>query len=74
MKDALIVLGFVFTFMGGFAYGSLANYVDTMSHCPSYTQSGVLWEGYRAISDDNDRRCFWLEGRFPYRVRQGVNK
>jgi hypothetical protein len=74
MKDALIVLGFVFAFMGGFAYGSLASYVDTMSHCPSYTQNGVLWVGYKAISDDNERRCFWLEGRFPYRVRQGVNK
>jgi hypothetical protein len=74
MKDALIVLGFVFTFMGGFAYGSLNQYVDSFDHCPSYLQSGVIWEGYRAISDNNERRCFWLEGRFPYRVRQGVNK
>jgi hypothetical protein len=73
MKEALLTLGFVFTFMGGFAYGSLNHYVDTMSHCPTYKQSGVIWEGYRAISDNNERRCFWLEGRHPYRVRQGVN-
>jgi len=43
-----------------------------MTHCTSYTKSGVKWIGYRAISDDYDRRCFWLEERFPYRVQQGV--
>ena len=72
MKDALVVLGFVLFFMGGFAYGSLNHYVDKMTHCTSYNQSGVEWIGYRAISDDYERRCFWLENRFPYRVRQGV--
>jgi hypothetical protein len=72
MRDALVVLGFVLFFMGGFAYGSLNHYVDKMTHCTSYKQSGVEWIGYRAISDDYERRCFWLENRFPYRVRQGV--
>lgn len=73
MKEALIVLGFVVTFMGGFAYGSMASYVDKMTHCTSYTAyNKVRWIGYRAISDDYDRRCFWLEERFPYRVRQGI--
>lgn len=74
MREALLTLGFVFTFMGGFAYGSLSSYVDKMDHCPSYKQSGVTWVGYRAISDDYDRRCFWLEQRFPNRVRQGVER
>lgn len=64
---------FVFAFMGGFAYGSLNHYVDNMTHCTTYTaRNNVKWIGYRAISDDYDRRCFWLEDRFPYRVQQGV--
>ena len=75
MREALVVLGFVFTFMGGFAYGSIVSYVDKMTHCTTYTaRNGVKWIGYRAISDDYDRRCFWLEERFPYRVRQGVER
>jgi hypothetical protein len=72
VRDFLLTLLFVFVFMGGFAYGSLNHYVDNMTHCTSYTKSGVKWIGYRAISDDYDRRCFWLEERFPYRVQQGV--
>jgi hypothetical protein len=72
MKEALVTLLIIFAFVGGFAYGSLNSYVDKMTHCTSYTQSGVEWVGYRAISDDYERRCFWLESRFPYRVRQGV--
>ena len=72
MKDALLVLGFVLTFMGGFAYGSLAHYVDNIDHCTTYRQGATTWVGYRAISEDYDRRCFWLEERFPYRVQQGV--
>lgn len=74
MKEAILVLGFVVTFMGGFAYGSLNHYVDNIDHCTSYTKSGVTWVGYRAISEDYERRCFWLESRFPYRVQQGVER
>ena len=63
----------LFCFFGGFAYGSLNHYVDNMNHCTTYTaRNGVKWIGYRAISDDYDRRCFWLEDRFPNRVQQGV--
>lgn len=72
MKEYLVILGFVVTFMGGFAYGSISSYVDKMTHCTTYRQGITTWVGYRAISDDYDRRCFWLEDRFPYRVRQGV--
>lgn len=72
MRDFLLTLLFVFVFMGGFAYGSLNHYVDNMTHCTTYTaRNGVKWIGYRAISDDYNRRCFWLEERFPYRVQQG---
>lgn len=65
-------MGFVFAFVGGFAYGSLNHYVDNMTHCTTYRQGDITWVGYRAISEDYDRRCFWLSDTFPNRVRQGV--
>ena len=72
MKEFVVMLGFVLAFMGGFAYGSLNHYVDNMTHCTTYRQGDTIWVGYRAISDDYDRRCFWMEDRFPYRVKQGI--
>jgi hypothetical protein len=72
MKDVLMLMGFVFAFVGGFAYGSLNHYVDNMTHCTTYRQGDITWVGYRAISEDYDRRCFWLSDTFPNRVRQGV--
>jgi hypothetical protein len=72
MKEFLVLLGFVLAFMGGFAYGSLNHYVDNMTHCTTYRQGDITWVGYRAISDDYDRRCFWLSDTFPNRVRQGI--
>ena len=77
-KDVLLfakVLGCVVIFMGGFAYGSLAHYVDNISDCTGFTKKGVEWKGYRAIGEkSNDRRCFFVEQRFPYRVKHGVEK
>ena len=72
MKDMLMLMGFVVAFMGGFAYGSLNHYVDNMTHCTTYRQGDTIWVGYRAISDNYDRRCFWMEDKFPNRVRQGI--
>ena len=74
MKNYVLLLGFVLTFMGGFAYGSLSNYVDNIDQCATYTIGKTTWVGYRAISDDHERRCFWLENRFPYRIKQGVER
>lgn len=67
----LILVAF-FAFMGGFAYGSLNHYVENMTECASFRQGSTTWVGYRAISDDYDRRCFWMEDRFPNRIKQGV--
>lgn len=61
---------FLFSFFGGFAYGSLHTYIDSIDHCVSYQG----WTGYKAISEQNERRCFWLENKFPYRVRQGIER
>jgi len=67
MKYLLVGL---FTFFGGYSYGSLSSYVDNIDHCTSYKG----WTGYKAISDNYERRCFWLENKFPYRVKQGVER
>jgi hypothetical protein len=72
MKEILMLMGYVFAFVGGFAYGSLNHYVDNMTHCTTYRQGDITWVGYRAISEDYDRRCFWLSDTYPNRVRQGV--
>ena len=72
MRDFVVMIGFVLFFMGGFAYGSLNHYVDNMTKCTTYRQGDITWIGYRAISDDYDRRCFWLSDTYPNRVRQGV--
>lgn len=74
MRDILMYLSFVFVFFGGYALGSIHDYVDNIDHCNTYRAGSVTWVGYRAISDRNDRRCFWLEDRFPNRVRQGVER
>ena len=59
---------FIIVFMGGFAYGSLANYVDNIGDCNSYKG----WTGYRAVSENNERRCFWIENNYPKRIKSGV--
>jgi hypothetical protein len=69
MRELLVAL---FAFFGGFAYGSLNHYVDNMTDCTSFRQGSTIWVGYRAISDDYERRCFWVENKFPNRVRHGV--
>jgi hypothetical protein len=69
MRELLVAL---FAFFGGFAYGSLNHYVDNMTDCTSFRQGTTIWVGYRAISDDYERRCFWVENKFPNRVRHGV--
>lgn len=69
-----IVFLCIFCFMGGFAYASMYSYVDNIDHCVSYRAGNTHWVGYRAISEDNTRRCFWLETKFPYRIKQGVER
>lgn len=69
MKMLLVSL---IAFFGGFAYGSVNHYVDNMTDCTSFRQGNTIWVGYRAISDDYERRCFWVEDKFPNRVRHGV--
>lgn len=62
----------VFFFFGGYALGSIHDYVDKIDHCTSYKTKYATWVGYRAISEDYHRRCFWVEDRFPNRVKHGI--
>ena len=39
--------------------------------CADYSTKHAMWIGF--ISTKNgDVRCFWLEDKYPWRVRQGV--
>lgn len=67
------IIGIVI-FMSGFAYGSLSQTMEHIDSCTSFNKNGVEWKGFRAISEDNERRCFFMEQRYPYRVWQGVEK
>lgn len=72
MKEYLTVLALIVVFMGGFGYGSLANYAEHIDECGSFEKKGVQWKGYRTIAQDNERRCFFMEQRYPYRIWHGV--
>lgn len=69
MTHALVAILF---FLGGYAVGSIHDYVDNIDHCTSYSTKHATWVGFRAISESNERRCFWVEDRFPNRVQHGV--
>lgn len=63
---------YLFVFMCGFAFNNVFTEIDNIGRCSSWTTPNVRWEGYRAVNEKGETRCFWLEQRFPYRVRQGV--
>lgn len=65
---------FLFAFLGGYSFGNMVEYVDKIDHCVSYKTSYSTWVGYKAISESNERRCFWLENKYPYRIKQGVER
>lgn len=72
MKEYLTVLGLIVVFMGGFGYGSLGQYIEHIDECTSYTKKGVVWKGYRTISENNEKRCFFVEQEYPHRVWHGI--
>ena len=72
MKEYLLVLGAIVLFMSGFAYGSLNHFSEHIDVCTSFTKKGVEWKGYRTISETNERRCFFVEQKYPYRTWHGI--
>ena len=39
--------------------------------CSDYSTKHAMWRGFLSTKD-GDMRCFWLEDKYPWRVRQGV--
>jgi hypothetical protein len=71
MKEYLTIIGAIAIFMGGFAYGSLNHFATYIDSCGSFTKNGTQWKGYRTIAEDNERRCFFVEQKYPYRSWHG---
>lgn len=70
----MIVVGYsLFLLVCGYALGTVHTDIDKRVECGSFTKHNAKWVGYFAMNDANERRCFWLENRYPYRVMQGVN-
>lgn len=47
-------------------------YIDMQQlTCSDYSTKHAIWRGFLSTKD-GDMRCFWLEDKFPWRVRQGV--
>lgn len=39
--------------------------------CADFSTKHAMWRGFSATKD-GQIRCFWLEDKYPWRVRQGV--
>ena len=39
--------------------------------CSDFSTKHAVWRGFLSTKD-GDMRCFWLEGAYPWRVKQGV--
>jgi hypothetical protein len=47
-------------------------YVDIQElTCSDFSTKHAMWRGFSA-SKNGEVRCFWLEDKYPWRVRQGV--
>jgi len=47
-------------------------YIDIQElTCADYSTKHAIWRGFSATKD-GQVRCFWLEDKYPWRVRQGV--
>ena len=39
--------------------------------CNDFSTKHAVWRGFLSTKD-GDMRCFWLEDKYPWRVKQGV--
>ena len=47
-------------------------YIDIQElTCSDFSTKHAMWKGFSA-SKNGQLRCFWLEDKYPWRVRQGV--
>ena len=67
IKFLLIALfGGVIGWQGNVIYNK-----DKEFTCNDYTTKHGIWRGFLSTKD-GDMRCFWLEDKYPWRIRQGV--
>lgn len=62
----------ILSFIMGFIFNTVATPIANIDRCTDYTTTYSTWKGYIGLSYDGDVRCFWLEQRFPNRIRQGI--
>jgi hypothetical protein len=55
----------------GFVGYSIAAYEHDHQVCGNFTTKHSDWYGWLSVKD-GVYRCFYLESRYPYRVRQGI--
>ena len=55
----------------GFVGYSVAAYEVDHQICGNYATKHSDWHGWLSVKD-GVYRCFYLESRFPYRVKQGI--
>ena len=41
--------------------------------CNDYSTKHAMWRGFLSTKN-GEMRCFWLEDKYPWRVRQGVTE
>ena len=64
------LLSLVIMFVIGWAAKGV--YVDMQQlTCSDYSTKHAMWVGFLSTKG-GDMRCFWLEDKYPWRVRQGV--
>jgi hypothetical protein len=55
----------------GFVGYSIASHEMSHDVCGSYATKHSDWNGWLSVKD-GVFRCFYVESRFPYRVKQGI--
>lgn len=66
MVKILFIIGIA---IGWFAKGI---YIDIQElTCNDFSTKHSIWRGFSATKN-GEVRCFWLEDKYPWRVRQGV--
>ena len=41
--------------------------------CNDFSTKHAIWRGFLSTKN-GDMRCFWLEDKYPHRIRQGVTE
>jgi hypothetical protein len=62
----MLIVGGVIGWQGNIIYNR-----DKELTCSDFATKHAMWKGFLSMRD-GDMRCFWLEDKYPWRIRQGV--